>query len=111
MWVEYHGSTGGMRVCDAHIHTHIHNLPARVIDGRTSKHWMKSASICVPIKEGVASLVAMWKATAASSDLWFSTEEYMSETSSGSCRQCCVARGPCDEKKTTESTTRPTPLY
>ncbi len=50
----------------------------------TSKHWRKSVSICVPIKDGVASLVAMWKATAASSDLWFNTLLYMSDTSRGS---------------------------
>jgi hypothetical protein len=43
----------------------------------TSKHWAKRLSIWVPIKEGVASLVAMWKATACSKDLWLRMEQYM----------------------------------
>jgi len=57
-------------------------------EGRlASKHCRNKPSICVPIREGVASLVAMWKDTACSRLRWLRIEAYIDETRRGSCKR------------------------
>ena len=52
-----------------------------------SKHCRNKPSICVPMREGVASLVAMWNATDCSRLRWLRMEAYIYETRRGSCRR------------------------
>jgi hypothetical protein len=76
---------------------------------QTSKHCRKSASSCVPMSDGLASLLAMWNATAASNDLWFKIAEYIMFTNKGSCQ--CTRRVKAHTRRPLARRTHPATLH